>query len=375
MRSLKSGLFAIAFAGLFGAAAVVGCSADGGGSGIDQSPPVDPNQPDPNAGTSGSVVPPKTPDTTTEAGVPDAAKKDAGPKPEAGVDAGPPPPVEGTACSMPNAKASQSCGKCGKAETLCLVGDGGAAWGPYGVCMNEVSGGCAPGTTEACGNCGTRTCSAFCGWGACTGQPVGGCPAGSIDYTSASCTVPNTYQSRVCSATCQYGNYSGVCLAPSMTAGAAVGNISTSKWTLAASRVGKKPLGTTCPATSLSSTADYPYFAVTVKNPTNKIATVQVYNSSVGAGSPLDTIIWVYNGSTIPADDTAMKACSFGVVDGCDTLADICGNAAAGGSTLDWAGLDNVTIPANGTVIVYTAAYSSGTVGDFNLNIKTTKLQ
>ena len=35
MRSLKSGLFAIAIAGLFGTAAVIGCSADGGGADID----------------------------------------------------------------------------------------------------------------------------------------------------------------------------------------------------------------------------------------------------------------------------------------------------------------------------------------------------
>ena len=39
MRSLKSGLFAIAFTGLVGAAAVVGCSADGGGSGVDDGHP------------------------------------------------------------------------------------------------------------------------------------------------------------------------------------------------------------------------------------------------------------------------------------------------------------------------------------------------
>jgi hypothetical protein len=372
MRSLKSGLFAIALAGLVGSAAVIGCSADGGGAAIDQG--VDPTQPDPNEGSSGSVVPMKTPDTMMEGGLTDA-KKEAGPKPEAGVDAGPPPPVEGTTCPMPNAKASKSCGKCGKAETLCLVADGGSSWGPYGQCNNELTAGCVPGTTEACGNCGTRTCSAFCGWGACNGQPAGGCQAGSIDYTTASCTTPNTYQSRVCSATCQYGNYSGVCVAPSMTASATVGSTSTSKWTLSSSRVGKKLSGTTCPAASLSATATYPYFAVTVSNPTNKIATVQVYNSSVGAGPTLDTVIWVYNGATVPADDNAMKACSFGIVDGCDTLADLCGNTASGGFSLDWAGLDNVTIPANGSIVVYTAGYSSTELGDFNLNIKTTKLQ
>jgi hypothetical protein len=157
-----------------------------------------------------------------------------------------------------------------------------------------------------------------------------------------------------------------------MTAPAIVGGLATGKWNLSAARVGKKLTGSTCPGT-ISSTANYPYFAVTVSNPTNKVATVQVYNS--GTGSPVDTVLWVYNGATSPADDAAMQACAFGISDGCSTLSDVCGNAANGGYAGDWAGIDNVTIPANGSILVYTAGYSASKTGDFNLNIKTTKLQ
>jgi hypothetical protein len=373
MGSLKSGLSAIAFASFLGTAAVVGCSASGGGaditSGADTTVPADDG-----TGATGKLPPSSGGNSgggsTTDASTP---KKDAGPKPDATVDAGPPPPVEGTACTTPNAFGNKTCGACGTAQAVCIAGDGGAAtWGPYGACENEVVGGCVPGATQACGNCGTQTCTQYCGWGSCTGQAANSCAAGSIEYSTAGCPIKNTYQSRSCSASCQWGNFAGACESPSMTAPAIVGGLSTGKWNLAATRVGKKLTGSTCPG-SVSSTATYPYFAVVVSNPTNKVATVQVYNS--GVGTPLDTVLWVYNGATAPADDAAMQACAFGVADNCTALADACGNVAAGGSTYDWAGIDNVTIPANGSILVYTAGYGSSETGDFNLNIKTTKLQ
>src|SRR4051812_39394637 len=95
MGSLKSGLFAIALASLVGTAAVVGCSADGG-SGITDG--TDTNLPAPDPSSTGLPDPgPPVDNKIPDAGKPDA-KKDSGPKAEAGVDAGPPPPVVGAAC-------------------------------------------------------------------------------------------------------------------------------------------------------------------------------------------------------------------------------------------------------------------------------------
>jgi hypothetical protein len=382
MRSLKSGLFAIAFAGLFGTAAVVGCSADGGGSGIDTE--SDPTLPDP--GSSGSVVPPKGDDPAPppDAGKGDAGKKDSGPKPEAGVDAGPPPPVEGTPCTTLNEIKQKNCGACGKAETVCLAdgSTGMGKWSTYGACGNELSGGCVPGTsvTEACGNCGTvtKTCTQYCAYsaGACMGQPANSCVPGSIDYTTAGCGV-STYRNRTCGATCTYGSYSATCTEPvnpnKMTISGTLNGVVTAQWALTATQVGKKVSGT-CGVGSVSTTATYPWQAVEVKNPTALTATISVYHS--GTGKPLDTLIWVYKKTLPPNDDASLGACDFGAADSCIT-GDPCGNATAtpSGSSLDWAGLENVTIPPGGKVLVYSAGYGSTVLGNFNLNLKTTKLQ
>ena len=375
MRSLKSGLFAIAFTGLIGSAAVIGCSADGGGTGIDGV--TDPNAPAPDP-TSTSVVPPKTPDgSETDGGTTTPPKKDAGPKAEAGVDAGPPPPVEGTACTMPNATASKQCGKCGKAQTLCIAEDGGSSWGPYGMCQNEVVGGCVPGTTQACGNCGTQTCSAYCGWGSCTGQPAGGCAAGAVDYTTASCSTANTYRSRTCSTTCMWGNYSATCAQATtpnkMSVPATVGGVVTAKWTLA----GTTHRPSTCPDTVGPSSESVPYVVVELTNPTAKAAEVSLYQSKSDTGAEDDLVLWTYNGAGLPLTDAALGACVGSVADSCSgtDASNPCGNT----DNFDFAELDTVAIPAGASILVYSGAYGSfvtlGGDGSFNLNVKTTKLQ
>ena len=53
---------------------------------------------------------------------------------------------------------------------------------------------------------------------------------------------------------------------------------------------------------------------------------------------------------------------------------DPCGNTANMGSSLDWAGVDNVVIPAGGKVLVYSAGYGSTELGNFNLNLRTKAL-
>lgn len=379
MRSLKSGLFAIAFAGLAGTLAVVGCSADGGSADLDDGDSgVDP-------GSSGSVVPPKGDASVGDSSVKDSGKKDSGPKIEAGVDAGPPPPVPGTACPTLNAIAQKNCGACGKAETACLVGDAGTGvWGSYGPCNNELAGGCTPGSvvTEDCGNCGkvTKTCTQYCAYssGACTGQPAMSCVPGAVEYTSASCPA-STYRNKVCGPTCVFGSLSATCTEPvnanKMTISATVGQVVTAGWSLAATQVGKKVSGSCSGGGSVSSTATYPWVAVEVKNPTAQAATVQMYHT--GTGTPLDTLIWVYN-STLPPTDATLGSCNFGAADGCSitipAVTDPCGNTAGGGSSLDWAGVDNVVIPAGGKVLVYSAGYGSSELGNFNLNLRTKSL-
>lgn len=362
MRSLKSGLIAIALTGIFGTVAVIGCSADGAGTGIETE--TDPVEPTPG---SGSVVPPRgnepEPPPVTDAG----SKKDASPKPEAGVDAGPPPPVEGTTCTTPDKIVKKKCGVCGEAETVCLDDGTGAKWSPYGQCTKELPNGCTPGTTQPCGNCGTQTCTQFCGWGACTGQPANSCAVGTVDYTTAGCSVPSTYRNRTCGATCTYGSF-GACEEPihanKMTISNTAGAVVSAQWTLSAAKVGKKP--SSCGG-SVSSAATYPYEVVEVKNAGAASATVQLYHS--GSGVPLDTVMWAYN-KTLPPTDLTLAACDFGVGDSCVT-GDPCGNAANAGSTYDWAGIDNVVIPAGGKILVYSAGYSAGEVGNFTLNIKT----
>ena len=146
-----------------------------------------------------------------------------------------------------------------------------------------------------------------------------------------------------------------------------MGQVATGTWSLNSNIMAKKPFD--CPATFLDDPA--PEWAVLVTNNTGKAAVVQVYNS--GTGKPLDTVLVVYNGTTFPASDAELKACAQSA-DDCDDLTDVCGNVANQGSTLDWAGMDDVAIPAGGSIIVVTNGYTSADTGPFNLNIKTKAL-
>src|SRR5438105_2560069 len=139
MRSLKSGLFAIGFLGLFGTAAVVGCSASGAGtSGIEDT--TGPTSPDPDPAPTGhSTLPPRNDGTATSDAGKDASLKDAASRPEAGVDAGPPPPVTGTPCTDITVTGKKPCGACGHAEALCQDdGTGNLKWTEYGPCGSQL---------------------------------------------------------------------------------------------------------------------------------------------------------------------------------------------------------------------------------------------
>lgn len=387
MRSLKSGLFAFMLTGVLGAAAVVGCSASGDGVGIDTT--QTPTEPDP--ASTGSTLPPKgtDPAPSTDGGK-DAGKKDAAPKPEAGVDAGPPPPVPGTACTDTTVTGKKPCGACGHAEALCQDdGTGKLKWTDYGACGAELAGGCVPGTTvtEACGNCGTqvKTCTQYCAYSvsACTGQPVNNCKPGAVEYTTASCATPSTYKNRVCAGTCTWAPYSATCETPTtpnkMTVSAAVGGVVSAEWTLAGNQ--KRPSGT-CPATITASSSTGPFAVVEVSNPSaTKVAEVTIYQSQSATGKAnLDLVLWTYAGNGLPMNDMALGACVDGVEDYClgsssDLATNPCGNT---GSNFYFAGIDKISIPAGGKILVYSSTFGSGTTigdGTFKLNLKTTKLQ
>jgi alpha-tubulin suppressor-like RCC1 family protein len=206
--SIRFGLLRCAVVGLIGASVVAGCTA----TGTDGTPSGDVDPPDDDAG-GGIILPPSNSGEDSSVPDADAGKKDSGGKVDAGKDAGPPAPTPGAVCTSPDTITSRQCGKCGKQETICQAGDAGAlAWTEYGPCAGEL-GACLPGTTQACGNCGTQTCTSFCGWGACTGQPAGHCSPGTVQNTTAGCPTSG-FRSRTCAATCQWQQYTSTCDAP-----------------------------------------------------------------------------------------------------------------------------------------------------------------
>lgn len=373
MRSLKSGLAAIAISSVCGLVAVAGCSADGGGA-------VAGDEAD--AGNGSSVVPPRGDDTTIPAkdgGT--TTKKDSGTKPvDSGVDAGPPPPVEGDPCTNLNSIGKKPCGACGTAETVCLAdGDaGGGKWSTYGTCNGELVGGCTPGTQvqEDCGNCGkvTKTCTQFCAYisTACTGQPANSCSPGTIEYTTAGCT-PSQYRNRTCSATCMWSGFSATCATPVnehvLAIGATVGTTTSLTVPFSAAKQGPKLSGfSACPQAGNLTAGDYPYQYIEIKNPTAKAATVTVYASDGGSGV-IDTIMAGYSTAIQPMDDAAKKACAYGANDQSSSDVALTGNS-------DFSILKAIPIPAGASMLIYVASYyknpTSGeiTTGNLKINAK-----
>lgn len=378
MRSLKTGLFAIAISGVVFAAAMGGCSADGGSTVVTEPEPTDP-------GSSGAVLPPEgeKPDNKVDSGTDSGKKADSGKTDSGPPDAGPPPPVAGTACTKADEIKTKACGACGKASTVCLDdGTGKLKWSEYSACENELVGGCIPGTVvnEPCGNCGTmkKTCTAYCAYtsGACTGQPAVNCKPGTVEYITAGCPTSGTYRNRTCGAACTWGGTSATCEEPNnpnkMTAAATVGGVVSATWTLAPGNVMKRPYS--CGGSSFSS-PDLQYVAVEIKNPNPTSIEVQLYHSAAPGGDELDTLIWVYSKILPPSTDAEIAACMpspIGIQDSCTgtTPSNKCGNA----DSFNFAGVKGVPIPANGKILVYSSGYTSGETGAFNLNVETTKV-
>lgn len=381
MRSLKSGLVAVAVGSLVVGVAVVGCSADGGGSDLGtETPGTEPT-------ASGNQLPATAPPPVPQK---DAGNKDSGSnKRDASVDAGPPPPNPGDPCTKVDETATRPCGACGTQQTLCQARDaGGPTWGPYEVdCHGQLEGGCVPNTTvtEACGNCGTtvKTCTKYCAYtpSTCTGEPADSCTPGATELSTASCTTSETYRQRSCGATCAWSSFSQSCSAPPTFVNVAptVGSVNSSLIFLKATKT-TASLSTSfldaCPDAMVTGPVT-PYTYFQVKNPTATSAVVSIYHSQATGGPVIDTIMAAYAGSTVPSTATARKACTVGVSDG--------SNSALTGDR-DFASLDPsryppspVTIPAGGSVMVYSASFrpttwSGPTTGALMLNVKTEQL-
>jgi hypothetical protein len=292
----------------------------------------------------------------------------------------------GSPCSPTNATQKQTCGLCGFQERVCLATAdvGQPTWQPWGFCQAEVAGGCAPGTSsaEACGLCGTRAkqCQNDCTYavGACTGQPQNACAPGTTQYEPGlSCDAGG--RTRTCDSTCVWGVYGGCEVSDG---GVVVGGLSIptiagqttfGTFTLPATPQSARLALGSCPVTVGSSMTSFDY--VPVVNTTSHAATVSIWHSQAPTAGAvdIDTVIGVYNRSTPPSTPAERQACMTKVNDTCNTSPCVTGQSV-------WAGLivggdGPVSIPAHGTIMVYSAAYFSSDSGDFQLNVRTETLQ
>jgi hypothetical protein len=292
-----------------------------------------------------------------------------------------PPPNPGDPCTVLNEKKTKSCGKCGKAETLCeaTAPDAGTLkWSTYGPCTNEV-GICEPNTTRACGNCGTETCNTTCNWGgACAGQPMNSCPAGNIEYTQAGCTGM-TYKNRTCGSNCQWGIFTTVCAAPNNPNKLNVSNTAsgtvTGNYTLSNTKMGRRVTGTCGGSfTSVSTSVDHPYEIVQLNN-THATLTAKVSAWLTGPVE-IDTVMAAYPTILPPSTDAELKACSEGVNDYCPSSLPCTSQDGFSGLT----GTDQISIPPGQAVLVrfssyYTNASGSVTTGAVTLTVRTDAMQ
>jgi hypothetical protein len=379
MSGLKSGLVTVVVAGAIGVFTVVGCTADGTSSVVDENAPGE---------TEGATLPPAGGETTpTDAGKP-APPKDAGTKDSAtAVDAGPPPPVPDTPCPTLDEVKTKPCGACGTQSTICLDVAGTKKWSVYSTCVGELVGGCIPGTVvnEACGNCGTqkKSCTQFCAFSvaACTGQPANACVPGSVELQNAGCPSADVYHQRTCGPTCTAPNFDAVCTAPPTTVevGPTVGSVTSTVAILTSAQTmpNFSTLASACTSVTLSTTVTTaPYVYINVHNPLATAATVAIYNILAPGGVVFETQLAAYDGTTGPTDEASRKLCVRGSTYGTTALTGNSLFASLDGTT------KQVTIAAGATVSVYVGAQKAydpanpaTSTGKVNLNVATISLQ
>lgn len=371
MRSLKTGLVTITLAGFVGLAAVVGCSADGTSDVTE-----DPGTPTDPAASQGTPLPPEPSGGSTSSSGSTGTKDGGKTKTDAGFDAGPPAPKPGDPCMKVDDVFTKSCGKCGKAQAICLGTDGGTGgkWSDYGACLNET-GECVPGDSQQvdCGNCGkaTKTCNNYCAWstGSCTGQPTNSCAPGTVEYSAAGCTTSGTYRNRSCATTCTWSNYSDPCSEPAiankLTISTSANGTVQGSYSLTNTQVSKREPTYTCGSSAyLSTETDHPYEIIEIINPTAKTAKVDI---KVTTAAVDDSVLALYPTNLPPDTDADIKAC---------TSAD----EEYDGS---FPSLTGMTLPPNAKYIARMQSYYSTSsnfgghtfTGSFTLQVKTISLQ
>jgi hypothetical protein len=320
------------------------------------------------------------------------------------AEAAAPLPPEGSPCSPVNTTQNQTCGLCGTQTRVCLNtgSDAGATWQAWGACLNEVRGGCVPGTsgTESCGFCGTRSrvCQANCTYanGACTGEapPATRCTPGELEFTEGlSCDAGG--RERTCgtgsidAGGCSWGSY-GSCTQPSpdMTIASTIGGTVTTEFTARATNGGRETPDIDwissqpdkCPITALSGEITS-YKFIRVKNPTGQRAFISMWvTPGANATTGEDTIMAAYSGMSYPGN---LLACVGHADDECIAPGDggaypgACEDGQSGvffDGVLDGGGT-GIPIEANSMVVVYVAGFYGTTDFDFKLNLKTEALQ
>ena len=320
-------------------------------------------------------------DGATEASTTDGATEASTDGGTDASDAGLPP--EGSPCSIANEVQQQDCGLCGFQKRACLAGgDGGFVWSAWGFCQNQVVGGCDPKLSYAdkdCGNCGKQkqVCLSNCNFDAtqACNEPPNACKPQSTDFVlGLSCDAGG--RERTCDNQCTWGNF-GSCQAgpslPTLIAAQNVGGIVSKQLTMPASpKLARTDYSVTCPFSTISSTLVSYNYAV-VKNPSNvQSLKVSVWNAQAPNGPVIDTVLTAYPGVVPPADNdaTARKACLVYVSDTCSETG-LTPTSCSG----QWAGLmaaqsRSVTIPPGGGIVIYSAAFSNSSSGDFILAVR-----
>jgi hypothetical protein len=332
-----------------------------------------------DTGTDGTVPKDSGPDTA----VPDTGPVDAG-KPDTGPDAGPnlpgelfdpTAPKEGDPCpaGTPNNAPldARRCGYCGSQKAFCENGKVGA----YGPCLGESAAAdrCLPNAARAatCGICGTtvESCDTVkCTWtpDVCENELPNGCPPGEVTYVTGVCATPEQTRKQTCSATCVLGAPEPCTIQPidSLDVPGA-GVTTTRKFTLSdASKLAPRVSSGACPVTTSSST---PYHAVLLKNTTAAAVVIETWASTPVGGSSIDTVTSAYVGAQDrPQTAAAIAACT-------GTANDVCSTSPCTSSWSGLVGTSAVTIPANGTAVILTNVYASGTTNagkPYNFNVR-----
>lgn len=385
--------FFIAFVGAIAAcsAAANDPAADSPDGSDDGSPALDQDSGSDMDATTGDMDSTTHVDSGTDSGGGDSALHDTGiiDAPFDGVivlDASFDPP--GSPCSPAGlTQRDPHCGFCGHRDRVCLaLTDGGATtWQPWGACVSQVAGGCAPGTMDSvtCGFCGTqpRSCNNFCEWevGGCSGSGV--CAPGSTTYASALSCDAGLGRTTSCDNMCHWGLPSVTCDPPptTITISQTPGAIATSAFDLGAATLRINPGDTfsppTCPVTISTTSTVSSYIKVINTNATHS-ATVSIWSSLPMGGTIIDTVMASYPASASPPTTAAARKACGSSSDGCTSSlsATACQNSWAGLMQDD--SIDNsVTIPANSFVWIYVGAwFTSTTSGSFQLSAYTNSI-